>query len=64
MSGIQFAMMSEWMPNGNIDQLAKARQITNRFELTFPPGFLTFSIIDDDAISIAGRRREGIGLCA
>ena len=33
MSGTQFAMVSEWMPNGNIDQYVKAHRDANRFEL-------------------------------
>ena len=33
MSGTQFAMVSEWMPNGNIDQYVKAHRDADRFEL-------------------------------
>jgi len=33
MSGTQFAMVSEWMPNGNINGFVKAHQDKNRFEL-------------------------------
>ena len=47
MSGTQFAMVSEWMPNGNIDQYVKAHRDANRFELvsfprsgTYHPHFL------------------------
>ena len=42
MSGTRFAMVSKWMPNGNIKQFLKERQTINRFELVslrfgFPP---------------------------
>jgi len=38
MSGIQLAMVSEWMPNGNIDQYVKAHRDVDRFELvSFSP---------------------------
>jgi len=29
----QFAMVSEWMANGNINEFIKARKDANRFEL-------------------------------
>ena len=28
-----FAMVSEWMPNGNINRFVKTHRYTNRFEL-------------------------------
>ena len=33
----EFAMVSEWMPNGNINQSVAARRDANRFELVSPP---------------------------
>ena len=33
MSGTQFAMVSRWMSNGNINQFVKAHTDVNRFEL-------------------------------
>ena len=33
MTGTQFAMVSEWMANGNIKQFTATRQEANRFEL-------------------------------
>ena len=33
MSGDRFAMISEWMPNGNINQFIKAHPKVNRFRL-------------------------------
>ena len=66
MTGTQFTMVSEWMPNGNINQFVKARQDTNRFELvSFPCSFLPSSfVVNDDGVSVAGRRCEGIDLYA
>ena len=36
MSGNWFAMVSEWMPNGNINQYIKARPEVNRLRLVRP----------------------------
>ena len=33
MSGTQFAMVSEWMTNGNITEFLKANPDANRFQL-------------------------------
>ena len=33
----EFAIVSEWMPNGNINEFVAARQDANRFELVSPP---------------------------
>ena len=33
----EFAMISEWMPNGNINQFVAARPDADRFELVSPP---------------------------
>ena len=33
----EFAMVSEWMPNGNINEFVAARQDANRFELVSLP---------------------------
>ena len=33
MTGTQFAMVSEWMTNGNINQFVTAHQDANRFKL-------------------------------
>ena len=46
MSETQFAMVSEWMPNGNISQYVKEHPDENRFELVslmfkFLPSSLT-----------------------
>ena len=39
MTETDFAMVSEWMPNGNINQFVKEHPDANRFELvSFPSG--------------------------
>ena len=39
MTETEFAMVSEWMPNGNINQFVKEHSDANRFELvSFPSG--------------------------
>ena len=41
MSPAQFAMVSEWMPNGNINQFVNENWDASRFELvSFPFRFL------------------------
>ena len=41
MSETQFAMVSEWMPNGTINQFAKTHRDVKWFDLVcFPFGFL------------------------
>jgi len=46
MSGTQFAMVSEWMPNGNIDQYVKVHRDTCRFELvSFPSRSLSVLLL-------------------
>ena len=41
MSKTQFVMVSEWMPNGNINQFVKTHWDANRFDLVcFPFMFL------------------------
>ena len=66
MSGTQFAMVSRWMPNGNINEFLEVRRDANRFELVsaqlmfLPRPFLAH----DRAILAAGRRRGGLGVYA
>ena len=53
MAGAKFAIVSNWMANGNINQFVKAHQDANWFELISPPlKFLTFSTIADDSITL------------
>ena len=63
MTETKFAMVSEWMSNGNINQFVTAHRDANRFELVsslFKP-LRSSPVIDDDVV---GRRRKGLGLCA
>jgi len=46
MSETQFAMVSEWMSNGNINQFVETHQDANRFDLVcFPSRFLTSHLL-------------------
>lgn len=47
----EFAMVSEWMPNGNINQFVSAHRDANRFELVSP---LKSPIFRDYTTPIAG----------
>jgi len=65
MSGKQLAMVSEWMPNGNINQFVKAHRDENRFKLVgLPRTFLPSPLVNEDAVSVAGRRCEGTDIYA
>jgi len=66
MTETEFSMVSEWMPNGNINQFVSARQDANRFELVRWPFKLLYyaAVADDCAASIAERRRKGFNLYA
>ena len=37
MIGNEFAMVSDWMPNGNISEFVKTHRDANRYELVSPP---------------------------
>ena len=50
MSDNQFAMVSEWMVNGNINEFIKAHGDVNRFELV---GFSFFLLTGSVAYEIA-----------
>jgi len=44
-------MVSEWMPNGNIDQYVKAHLDANRFELvSFLLRFLSIPLLVDEGM--------------
>ena len=66
MTGDRFAMVSEWMTNGDIKRFVAIHPHENRFELVSSPlECLTPSIVVDDcATPIVGRRNEGLGLYA
>ena len=60
MTETQFAMVSEWMPNGNINEFVATHKDTNRFELVSSPFKLTWSSsIADDYVAPAVVRRGG-----
>ena len=66
MSETQFAMVSEWMPNGNINEFVEKCPDVNRFELVsflfgFPPSSL---LVDNYVISVVGRCRERFDIYA
>ena len=48
MTGTEFAMISEWMKNGNIKEFTAAHQDANRFELVSPPPKFTEISSDSD----------------
>jgi len=66
MTETEFSMVSEWMPNGNVNQFVAAHQDANRFELVrFPFELLYPSHVADDCVApIAGRCRKGPDLYA
>ena len=59
----RFAMVSDWMANGNINQFLEKHQDANRFELVRPGSSLPPSSAVD-VFPIVGRRREGIDVYA
>jgi len=66
MTETEFSMVSEWMPNGNINQFVSAHQDANRFELVcLPFKFLYFATVADGCVAlIAERYRKGLDLYA
>ena len=55
-SQLQFAMVSEWMPNGTINQFVKVFRDANRFNLVgFPYGVLPASSIAKTFATSAAR---------
>ena len=60
MAESQFAMVSEWMMNGNINEFIEANPDANRFGLVSPPLnlLLLLAVTDHDTIPTVSRRRE------
>ena len=60
----EFAMVSEWMENGNINQFVTAHQGVNRFELVSLPfkGLIPLSIVDSYVALVVGRCHKGSDL--
>ena len=57
MTEIQFAMISEWMVNGNINDFVRTHPNEDRFKLvSFPPEFLSSPDYLPSCNSPAGRR--------
>jgi hypothetical protein len=66
MTETKFAMVSEWMSNGNINQFVTAHRDANRFELVSCPfkPLQSLPVVDDYLAPVVGRCRKGLGLCA
>ena len=66
MTETQFATVSEWMTNGNINQFVEKHWDVNRFELVGLPSKLLPPSLDTNnhLISVVGRCREGLDLYA
>jgi len=65
MTETEFSMVSEWMPNGNINQFVKENWDANRFGLVGSPLKLYHPpVIDDYAAHSVGRRRKRVNLYA
>ena len=57
MSESQFAMVSDWMANGNINDFVKAHPDTNRLKLVGLSLSFRFKFIGDQISYLAERRR-------
>ena len=66
MTGNRFAMVSEWMTNGNINEFVTAHRDVNRFELVSSPFKLPRQppIADDYLAPVVMRCSEGVDLYA
>ena len=56
MTETTFAMVSEWMPNGNINEFVTAHQDANRVELVSPPfkPLQSSPVVDDYVAPVVG----------
>jgi hypothetical protein len=63
MSETQFAMISDWMVNGNINDFVKAHPDVNRLELVGFSLRASLPFIHDRITHPAGRRRMGVDVC-
>ena len=64
MGNNQFAMVSEWMANGNINEFVKAHSDANRFELVRPCSNCKSYLPLMESFPIARRRLSGVELYA
>ena len=62
MSETQFATISDWMVNGNINDFVKAHPDVNRLELVCFSLRVSLLFIDDQTTHLAGRCRLGVDL--
>ena len=62
----RFAVVSEWMTNGNINQFVAEHLDVNRFELVSSLFKLPWSslVVDGHVDSVVGGRRKGLALYA
>ena len=65
MNESQFVMVSEWMPNGNINEFVRARPDVNRLELVrslldSPP----FVVAEVRPVAVAGGCHQGVDVPA
>ena len=64
MSDNQFAMVSEWMANGNINEFIKMHRDANRFKLVGPCPYCSPRLSLIESFPIARRRRSGVDVYA
>ena len=64
MSNNQFAMVSEWMANGNINEFVKAHREANRFKLVGSCSYCISYLSLMKSFPIAQRRRSRVNISA
>ena len=64
MSKNQFAMVSKWMANGNINEFVRAHRDVNRFKLVRSCSYYISSLSLMESFPIARRRRSGVDVYA
>ena len=60
----QFAMVSEWMVNGTINEFVKTHRDTNRFKLVWPCSCCIMHLSLMESFPTARRRRSGVDIYA
>ena len=64
MSNSQFAMVSEWMANGNINEFLKTHRDANRFKLVWSCSWNIPYLSLMESFSAARRRGSGVDIYA
>ena len=64
MSNNQFAMVSEWMANGNVNEFIKLHSEVNRFKLVRPYFYRISNLSLTESFPIAWRCRSRVGVYA